>query len=52
VTLEAGTYHVWCPVPGHAAKGMKAIIVVSGGLASGGGSTSTASTSTGGSNWG
>jgi plastocyanin len=27
VALEAGTYSLWCPVPGHAARGMKAKLV-------------------------
>ena len=31
VTLKAGTYTLWCPVPGHAALGMKTSLKVSGG---------------------
>ena len=30
VTLKQGKYSIWCPVPGHAAKGMKAIVTVEG----------------------
>jgi plastocyanin len=42
VTLKKGSYAVWCPMPGHAAKGMKATIVISaivegGGAGNGGG---------------
>jgi plastocyanin len=54
VTLKSGTYAIWCPVPGHAAKGMKTSITVpaaaSGG--SGGGTTSTSDTTTSGAAWG
>lgn len=39
VTLKAGTYKLWCPVPGHAALGMKASVRVTGGSSSGGTST-------------
>jgi plastocyanin len=28
VTLRNGTYSIWCPVPGHAGRGMKATIKV------------------------
>ena len=38
VTLKAGTYTLWCPVPGHAALGMK--------------TTLKAGTGSGGSTWG
>jgi uncharacterized cupredoxin-like copper-binding protein len=53
VTLSAGTYTLWCPVPGHAAQGMKTSLTVAGG----GGTTSTtpATTTTsggGGGAWG
>jgi len=58
VTLRAGTYTLWCPVPGHAALGMKTSLTV-GGTSSGGGAaatTTTGSTSTtsggGGEAWG
>ena len=58
VTLRAGTYTLWCPVPGHAALGMKTSLTV-GGSSSGGGAaatTTTGSTSTtsggGGEAWG
>ncbi len=55
VTLESGTYALWCPVPGHAAKGMKTSITVpgasTGGSGGGGGggdtTTTTSGTSTG-----
>jgi uncharacterized cupredoxin-like copper-binding protein len=53
VTLKSGTYAIWCPVPGHAAKGMKTSVTVpaaSGG--SGGGTTSTSDTTTSGTAWG
>jgi uncharacterized cupredoxin-like copper-binding protein len=58
VTLEAGTYVLWCPVPGHAARGMKTSITVPGtttggsGGSSGGGTTSTPDTTTDGEAWG
>ena len=58
VTLKSGTYALWCPVPGHAAKGMKTSIKVpgastGGGGGSGGGSpTTTSGTTTGGEAWG
>jgi uncharacterized cupredoxin-like copper-binding protein len=44
VTLKAGTYTLWCPVPGHAAKGMKTKLTVPGAT---GGSTPTTTTDTG-----
>jgi uncharacterized cupredoxin-like copper-binding protein len=47
VHLKSGNYTLWCPLPGHAAKGMKATISVSGGTA-GSGTTTT----TGGGGWG
>ena len=54
VTLEAGAYTLWCPVPGHAAKGMKTTLRVAG--ASGGGgapaTTTTGTTGGGGDAWG
>jgi len=30
VSLKQGRYSLWCPVPGHAAKGMKASVTVEG----------------------
>jgi uncharacterized cupredoxin-like copper-binding protein len=44
VTLKAGTYTLWCPVPGHAAKGMKTKLTVPGAA---GGPTPTTTTDTG-----
>lgn len=42
VTLSAGTYDVFCPVPGHKSLGMDATITVSGsGSGSGGGGAAT-----------
>ena len=53
---KGGTVQVWCPMPGHAALGMKASLKLSGGAAApapvGGGSTTTGDTSTGGDAWG
>lgn len=53
---QDGTVSVWCPMPGHAALGMKTSLKVSGGAAApapvGGGSTTTGDTSTGGDAWG
>lgn len=51
VTLTSGKYALWCPVPGHAAQGMKTTITVpaaaaGGGGYGGGGGTSTTDTST------
>ncbi len=46
VTLKKGAYSIWCPVPGHAALGMKARITVP---TAGGGGGSPATTSGGGS---
>jgi len=39
VTLKGGTLRVWCPVPGHAALGMKTTVKVHG--TTSGGSTSS-----------
>jgi plastocyanin len=39
VTLKAGSYSIWCPVPGHAALGMKTTLRV--GAGSSGGTTTT-----------
>jgi uncharacterized cupredoxin-like copper-binding protein len=60
VTLGAGKFSLWCPVPGHAAKGMKASLRVTGGPATtdsgGGGSSGGGGTTTdaggGGEAWG
>jgi uncharacterized cupredoxin-like copper-binding protein len=51
VTLSAGTYSLWCPVPGHAAQGMKASLHVAGAVSTPTSSGST-STSGGGGGWG
>jgi uncharacterized cupredoxin-like copper-binding protein len=40
VTLKAGSYTLWCPVPGHAARGMKTTVKV------GSTTTTTAGTTT------
>jgi uncharacterized cupredoxin-like copper-binding protein len=42
VTLRSGTYTVWCPMPGHAALGMKATVTVPGNAAAPTGDTTTA----------
>lgn len=61
VTLKSGSYSLWCPVPGHAAQGMKASFKIAaastggggGGGGYGGGATTTDTTSTdGGAAWG
>jgi uncharacterized cupredoxin-like copper-binding protein len=54
VTLKSGAYTVWCPMPGHAALGMKATITVSGAAAGGAGTTTPATTTDtgGGGAWG
>ncbi len=53
VTLKNGAYTVWCPVPGHAALGMKTTLRVgSGGTGPAAGTTSSAGTTTGKSGWG
>jgi uncharacterized cupredoxin-like copper-binding protein len=46
VTLRAGSYSLWCPVPGHAAHGMKAALTVTGPATAGGASTSGTSDTT------
>lgn len=58
VTIKRGAYSLWCPVPGHAAQGMKAKLLTltqSGGgspaTTSGGGSGDT-TTDSGGAAWG
>lgn len=61
VTLKAGKYSIWCPLPGHAALGMKTTLTVpgstsSGGTSYGGGATTTTAPTTtssgGGEAWG
>jgi hypothetical protein len=44
VTLSAGTYDIFCPVPGHKGLGMDTMITVSGSGAAGGGSQAPATT--------
>jgi uncharacterized cupredoxin-like copper-binding protein len=46
VNLKQGAYSLWCPVPGHAARGMKATVTAPGGGGSTGTTTTTAGTST------
>jgi uncharacterized cupredoxin-like copper-binding protein len=46
VTLRAGSYSLWCPVPGHAAHGMKAALTVTGSATAGGASTGGTSDTT------
>lgn len=54
VTLRSGTYFIWCPVPGHAALGMKTSLKAvsssgsGSGAGSGAGSGTTTPTTTGG----
>ena len=45
VTLRSGRYALWCPVPGHAAQGMKATLSLAGANATTS-ATSTDSTTT------
>jgi len=56
VTLRAGSYSLWCPVPGHAALGMKSALIVTGtstaGGASTGGDTTTGTSTDSGVPWG
>lgn len=57
LTLRAGSYSLWCPVPGHAAHGMKAAFRVtrstsSGGASTSGGGASSGTTTSGGTPWG
>jgi uncharacterized cupredoxin-like copper-binding protein len=54
VELTGGKLSLWCPVPGHAALGMKTSLKVAGTAttATGGGLYTTTDTSTGGSAWG
>ena len=46
VTLRQGVYSLWCPVPGHAAQGMKATLSLAGSKAASTTSTTTTSTDT------
>jgi plastocyanin len=48
VTLKSGVYTVYCPMPGHAALGMKATITVPAAAATGGGGTTSGTTTAGG----
>jgi plastocyanin len=41
VTLKQGAYSIWCPVPGHAAKGMKAKLTAPTPAGGGGGGAVT-----------
>ena len=55
VTLKSGSYALWCPVPGHAAQGMKSNLSVpatagGGGVTTSGGGGGT--TTDGGAPWG
>ena len=57
VTLRAGSYSLWCPIPGHAAQGMKAALTVKAGSSGSGGSptpggTGTDTSSGSGASWG
>lgn len=59
VTLKAGKYSIWCPIPGHAALGMKATLTVPGSTTTSGGgyggaatTTPTTTSSGGGGAWG
>ena len=46
VTLRSGRYALWCPVPGHAAQGMKATLSLAGAHATTSSSTTTDTNST------
>lgn len=58
VTLKSGSYTLWCPVPGHAAKGMKTAFKIAGATTTGGGggggytAPTDSGTTTGGEAWG
>ncbi len=55
VTLKSGSYTLWCPVPGHAAQGMKTSLSVPESATAPVGQTTTpapAPTTTGGEAWG
>jgi uncharacterized cupredoxin-like copper-binding protein len=49
VTLKRGAYSLWCPVPGHAAQGMKATLITPNAMPGGAGTTTSggAGTTTG-----
>jgi plastocyanin len=44
VDLRSGSYSLWCPIPGHAARGMKATLTLPG--ATGTSTTTSSSTTT------
>jgi uncharacterized cupredoxin-like copper-binding protein len=46
VDLRSGTYALWCPVPGHAARGMRATVSIAGTAAATTTTTTTTDTST------
>jgi uncharacterized cupredoxin-like copper-binding protein len=46
VTLRSGRYALWCPVPGHAAQGMKATLSLAGAQATTSAATTTDTNST------
>jgi uncharacterized cupredoxin-like copper-binding protein len=46
VTLRSGRYAIWCPVPGHAAQGMKATLSLAGAKATTSTTTTTDTNST------
>jgi uncharacterized cupredoxin-like copper-binding protein len=52
VKLTGGKLQLWCPIPGHAALGMKTSMTVSGGSTAGSGGSSTTSQTSTGSAWG
>ncbi len=41
LTLKSGSYALWCPVPGHAAQGMKSSLSVPAAAGGGGGVTTS-----------
>jgi uncharacterized cupredoxin-like copper-binding protein len=47
VTLRSGRYALWCPVPGHAAQGMKATLSLAGAKSTTSTPTGTSGTTTG-----
>jgi plastocyanin len=48
VTLKQGAYSIWCPIPGHAAKGMKAKLTTPTPAGGGGGGSGAVTTTSGG----
>lgn len=52
VTLAAGTYTLWCPVPGHAARGMKTRLTVAGAAKPAATTAGTTTSGGGGAAWG